>query len=139
MSGKTRSVDANVYRCLTAQLTQVMAAPNGPAYTEFTVMQQAPIASGAVGSGMATDEPDKDNMELLKHDIAHEFPELKDKIHALKVSNTHFAKLYSEYDALNHEIVKVETGGAVMIDEALEVLKKQRLKAKDHLVQMLRA
>lgn len=78
-------------------------------------------------------------MDLLKHDIVHEFPQLKDKIHTLKTTNHHFARLYTEYDALNHEVAKVETGGAVMIDEALEDLKKKRLKLKDEIVQMLNA
>lgn len=78
-------------------------------------------------------------MDLLKHDIVHEFPQLKDKIHTLKTTNHHFARLYTEYDALNHEVAKVETGGAVMIDEALEDLKKKRLKLKDEIVQMLSA
>ena len=78
-------------------------------------------------------------MDLLKHDIVHEFPQLKDKIHTLKTTNHHFARLYTEYDALNHEVAKVETGGAVMIDEALEDLKKKRLKLKDEIVKMLNA
>jgi len=78
-------------------------------------------------------------MDLLKHDIAHEFPQLKDKIHALKTTHHHFARLYNDYDAVNHTIAKVETGGAVMADEALENLKKQRLKLKDDIVRMLHA
>ena len=77
-------------------------------------------------------------MQLLKHDIATEFPHLKDRIHALKTSHHHFAKLYAAYDEVNHEITKVETGGGVMTDEALESLKKRRLKLKDEIVQMLR-
>ena len=76
-------------------------------------------------------------MDLLKHDIASEFPELKEKIHTLKTTHQHFAKLYSEYDQLNHQIALVETGGAVMTDHGLETLKKKRLHAKDEIVQML--
>lgn len=76
-------------------------------------------------------------MQLLKHDIANEFPELKDKIHSLKTTHHHFAKLYNEYDELNHQITLVETGGAAMSDHALEVLKKKRLRDKDEIVQML--
>ena len=76
-------------------------------------------------------------MDLLKHDIVSEFPALKDKIHTLKTTQAHFAKLYNEYDALNHEIAKVETGGAVMTDDGLETLKKKRLHLKDEIVLML--
>lgn len=78
-------------------------------------------------------------MDLLKHDIVSEFPQLKDKIHTLKTTDHHFARLFSDYDLVNHTIAKVETGGAVMTDEALENLKKQRLKLKDDIVQMLHA
>jgi uncharacterized protein YdcH (DUF465 family) len=76
-------------------------------------------------------------MDLLKHDIAHEFPQLKDKIHALKTTHHHFARLYKEYDEVNHTVARVETGGEVMADDALETLKKQRLRLKDEIVQML--
>ncbi|MBC7436458.1 MAG: DUF465 domain-containing protein [Bdellovibrionales bacterium] len=76
-------------------------------------------------------------MDLLKHDIATEFPHLSDKIHEMKTTNAHFAKLYTGYDETNREIQKSELGGNAMADEALEELKKQRLKLKDELVQML--
>lgn len=76
-------------------------------------------------------------MDMLKHDIATEFPEFKDKIHALKSGNAHFAKLFDQYDTLNHEIIKLEGGAGAMTDEALETEKKKRLKLKDEISQML--
>ena len=76
-------------------------------------------------------------MDLLKHDIATEFPEFKDKIHALKTGNAHFAKLFDQYDTLNHEIAKFEGGDGVITDEALETEKKKRLMLKDEISQML--
>jgi hypothetical protein len=77
-------------------------------------------------------------MNLLKHDIVTEFPQHKDKIHALKTTNAHFAKLFESYDTLNHAIAKIEMGGgAAITDEALEVEKKKRLKLKDEIVHML--
>jgi hypothetical protein len=77
-------------------------------------------------------------MNLLKHDIVTEFPQHKDKIHTLKTSNAHFAKLFESYDTLNHAIAKIEMGGgAAITDEALEVEKKKRLKLKDEIVHML--
>ena len=33
-------------------------------------------------------------MPLEKHDLIHELPEFKDEIHALKMSNNHFAKMF---------------------------------------------
>nr|WP_295768204.1 DUF465 domain-containing protein [Rhodoferax sp.] len=77
-------------------------------------------------------------MNLLKHDIVTEFPQHKDKIHTLKTSNAHFAKLFESYDTLNHAIAKIEMGGgAAITDEALEIEKKKRLKLKDEIVHML--
>ena len=76
-------------------------------------------------------------MDLLNHDIAHEFPEHAEKIHALKTTDAHFAKLFNEYDEDNHAIKKYELGGAVISDEALEDLKKKRLILKDQIYQRL--
>ena len=76
-------------------------------------------------------------MDLLNHDIAHEFPEYQEKIHSLKVSDAHFAKLFSEYDDENHAIKKYELGGGVISEEALDELKKKRLSTKDQIYQRL--
>jgi uncharacterized protein len=72
-------------------------------------------------------------MDLLNHDIAHEFPQYLEKMHSLKTSDVHFAKLFHEYDQENHAIKKYELGGAVISDEALEVMKKKRLNLKDQI------
>lgn len=77
-------------------------------------------------------------MNLLNHDIVTEFPQFKDKIHSLKTTHAHFAKLFESYDTINHAIAKIEMGGGVAItDEALEIEKKKRLKLKDEIVHML--
>jgi len=76
-------------------------------------------------------------MDLLNHDIAHEFPEHLEKMRALKNTDPHFAKLFVEYDEGNHAIKLYELGGAVISDDALEVLKKKRLNLKDMIYQRL--
>lgn len=76
-------------------------------------------------------------MDLLNHDLAHEFPEQAEKMRTLKASDAHFAKLFEAYDENNHAIKKYETGGAVITDEALELMKKQRLITKDEIYQRL--
>ena len=76
-------------------------------------------------------------MDVLNHDIAHEFPEHQEKIHSLKTTDAHFAKLFTEYDEDNYAIKKYELGGAVITEEALEELKKKRLSAKDQIYQRL--
>ena len=76
-------------------------------------------------------------MDLLNHDLAHEFPEHLEKIRELKLSDAHFAKLFNEYDEDNHAIKNYELGGAVISEEALEVMKKKRLSTKDQIYQRL--
>ena len=76
-------------------------------------------------------------MDLLNHDLAHEFPQHLEKMHTLKTTDAHFAKLFNEYDEDDHAIKKYELGGAVISEEALEEMKKKRLKTKDELYQIL--
>ena len=76
-------------------------------------------------------------MDLLNHDLFHEFPQYLEKMHELKVSDPHFTKLFAEYDEDDHLIKKYELGVAVISDEGLEVLKKKRLKIKDEIYQQL--
>ena len=76
-------------------------------------------------------------MDLLNHDLAHEFPEYLEKMHTLKTTDAHFAKLFEVYDESNHAIKKYELGGAVISDEALELMKKKRLSTKDEIYQRL--
>ena len=78
-------------------------------------------------------------MDLLNHDLAHEFPEHVEKMRELKMSDAHFAKLFNEYDDDNHAIAKYELGGAVISDDALESMKKKRLKTKDESYRLLQA
>ena len=78
-------------------------------------------------------------MDLLNHDLAHEFPEHVEKMRELKMSDAHFAKLFNEYDDDNHAIAKYELGGAVIGDDALESMKKKRLKTKDEIYRLLQA
>ena len=78
-------------------------------------------------------------MELLKHDLAHEFPQYLEKMRGLRATDAHFASLFSRYDAENQTIIKYEQGGGVITDEALETLKKSRLKIKDEIYSLLKA
>ena len=72
-----------------------------------------------------------------KHDLAHELPEFKEKIHELKISNRHFQKLFDEYDEIDHQIRRCEAEIEVHADEFVEELKKRRLALKDELFHML--
>jgi Uncharacterized protein conserved in bacteria len=57
---------------------------------------------------------------IRKHDLLHELPEYKDKIHQLKVGDRHFSKLFTEYHDLDHEIHRFETGVENCDDAHLE-------------------
>lgn len=76
-------------------------------------------------------------MKPEKHDLHHEFPEHHDRIHALKLSNTHFARLFDEYHHVNRAIRRIEEGVENTSDAYLEDLKKKRLSLKDQLFEMI--
>ena len=80
------------------------------------------------------------NTDMLgeKHDLAHELPEFKDRIHELKVSSRHFAKLFDEYDDLDHQVRRCEAEIEVHADDFVEELKKKRLALKDELFKILK-
>ncbi len=77
-------------------------------------------------------------MELMNHDLAHEFPQYLEKMDGLKSSDAHFAALVARYDADNHTITQYEQGHEALADDALEVLKKKRLETKDEIYQILK-
>lgn len=76
-------------------------------------------------------------MQLLNHDLSHEFPKHLEKMRVLKLADKHFDRLFTQYDEKNYAITKYEQGVGVIADDALEELKKQRLKTKDEIYQIL--
>lgn len=72
-----------------------------------------------------------------KHDLLHELPEHRDTIHHLKVTSTRFSRLFNEYHEVNGEVRRIEMEIEVSSDIYLEDKKKQRLKLKDQLFQMI--
>jgi uncharacterized protein YdcH (DUF465 family) len=71
------------------------------------------------------------------HDLAHEFPEHKDRIHELKVSNNHFRSLFDKYHDLNKKIHRAELRIEILTEDEEELLKKERLALKDSLYAIL--
>jgi uncharacterized protein YdcH (DUF465 family) len=74
-----------------------------------------------------------------KHDLIHEFPEHRERIHNLKMADHHFARLFDEYHELEHQVRRIEEGVETTSDNYLEDLKKKRLKLKDLLYVILTA
>ena len=74
-----------------------------------------------------------------KHDLVHELPEYREKIHALKISDAHFSRLFDEYHEVEHEVRRIEEGVETVADDYLAKQKLHRLHLKDQLMGMLTA
>jgi hypothetical protein len=70
-------------------------------------------------------------MQILQHDLDHEFPEFLTLIHELKDKDQSLANLCAEYERVNREIVDIEENDKVFQDFEFEDLKKKRLRLKD--------
>lgn len=78
-------------------------------------------------------------MHVEHHDLHHEFPEMTDAIHALKIGNAHFARLFASYNRLTGKVEDLEEHDMPVSDFTIEDMKKQRVKLKDELYHMLLA
>lgn len=78
-------------------------------------------------------------MPIEHHDLVHEFPELREKIHELKSSDHHFRKLFEEYHELTSSIENMEKETTPVSTQTEEEAKMRRLHLKDELYQMLTA
>lgn len=78
-------------------------------------------------------------MSNTPHQLAADFPDLADKISALKAADPHFAHLMQDYDAVNDEVHLAETDVKPMEDLALTELRKKRMLLKDEIYKALTA
>jgi uncharacterized protein YdcH (DUF465 family) len=74
-----------------------------------------------------------------KHDLVHELPEHRDRIHDLKLNDRHFSRLFDEYHQLDDDVRRIEEGLEASSDEHLEGLKLKRLQHKDELFRMIQS
>jgi uncharacterized protein len=77
-------------------------------------------------------------MSHVPHELAEEFPDHKDAIHNLKLTDQHFVKLIEEYHDVNREIHRVETNVTPMADEFEKQLRRKRLALKDEIFTYLK-
>jgi uncharacterized protein YdcH (DUF465 family) len=78
-------------------------------------------------------------MSHTPHELAEEFPEYREKIHSLKLSDGHFARLSEEYHEINRQVHRSETN-VERLEELAEVeLRKIRASLKDQIWRMLSA
>lgn len=76
-------------------------------------------------------------MTHTPHELAADFPEHRDKIHDLKESDAHFARLADEYHRVNRAIHRAETGVEPVSDEAERDMRKRRMSLKDEIAARL--
>jgi uncharacterized protein YdcH (DUF465 family) len=78
-------------------------------------------------------------MSVEHHDLVHEFPTLKDRIHELKVGDAHFRNLFEEYHHLTRSVENMENEVTPVTTATEEGAKLRRLHLKDELYKMLTA
>lgn len=76
-------------------------------------------------------------MSHVPHELAEEFPEHVEKMHEMKTSSAHFAKLFDEYHDINRAIHRAETNVQPTDDFHMEDMRKERLRLKDEIYGML--
>lgn len=76
-------------------------------------------------------------MQGHHHNLGEEFPEYREQIHDLKVSNAHFRSLAARWEEIDKQIARAEARIELMSQEEEESLRKTRLSLKEELYQML--
>ena len=76
-------------------------------------------------------------MSHTPHELAEDFPDDAERIHALKESNAHFAKLVDEYHDVNRAVHRAETGVEPCEELAEVEMRKRRMRLKDEIAEML--
>jgi uncharacterized protein YdcH (DUF465 family) len=78
-------------------------------------------------------------MSHTPHELAEEFPRSIARIHALKLSDAHFARIADEYHEVNRAIHRAETRLEVISDEHEAELRRRRMQLKDEIGRILAA
>jgi hypothetical protein len=78
-------------------------------------------------------------MSHTPHELAAEFPQDIERIHALKLANAHFSRLCEQYHEVNRAIHRAESRVEAMGEQQESVLRRQRLALKDEIAAMLAA
>ncbi len=76
-------------------------------------------------------------MSNTPNQLAEDFPDMADRIHALKTTDNRFARLVEEYNEVNRAIHRIETRVEPASEDVEEELKRRRVRLKDEIAQML--
>lgn len=74
---------------------------------------------------------------MEKHNLVNEFPQHKQKIHDLKMNDQHFKKIFDEYENVDIDIHRIETGAEITKDEVLNGLRMKHVHLKDQISDLL--
>ena len=76
-------------------------------------------------------------MSNTPHELVEDFPGQQQRIHDLKLANTHFARLVEDYHNVNRDVHRAETN-TEPTDELHETeMRKRRMFLKDEIARML--
>ncbi|MEM9059777.1 MAG: DUF465 domain-containing protein [Pseudomonadota bacterium] len=76
-------------------------------------------------------------MSHTPHELAEEFPDKIDAMHALKDADAHFRKLFDAYHDVNRAIHRAETNVEPTDQFNEHTMRKQRMRLKDEIARML--
>ena len=76
-------------------------------------------------------------MSHTPNQLNEDFPEMAERMHALKTANNRFARLLDEYNELNRDIHRIETRVEPTSEDVEEELKRRRVRLKDEIAEML--
>ena len=76
-------------------------------------------------------------MGHIPHELNQDFPGQADTIHALKLSDAHFARLVEQYHEVNAVVHRAETKVEPMEQLAETDMRKQRAAIKDEIARIL--
>ncbi len=78
-------------------------------------------------------------MSHTPHELAEEFPESAERLHALKASSAHFATLCDQYHEVNRQIHRMETSVEPAGEAVEAVMRRKRMMLKDEIFAGLKA
>ena len=72
-------------------------------------------------------------MSHVPHELAEEFPDRVDQMHALKGKDAHFVFLSEKYHTINRAVHRAETNVEPTSDDHLVDMRKERMRLKDEI------
>ena len=72
-------------------------------------------------------------MSHTPHELAEEFPDMADRISALRQSDAHFARLADSYHEINRALHRAETDVEPTSDDHMSEMRKTRMTLKDEI------